>query len=345
MSAKMTFVSWAARVRRSEGLARALGAKAFYVEIWKGCALPLLPVRYLLQAVKTWRILRRERPDVVLTMNPPPFLPLVACLYSRLHGARFVIDSHTGALVGRRWARLLFLHRFLSRRAVTTLVTNEVLAAQVSAWGASAFILELDIPDFPPPEETGTGAACAVAVINSYSPDEPQEAIRAAAAEVPECTFYVTGKIPAGLRPSLESGKPSNVVYTDYLPDDRYLRLLRRARAIMVLVTADHTLLQGAAEAVALEKPLITSDWPVLRAYFRKGALYVDNRPESIARAVREAVRDGRALAGEMHALRQELKRSWTGRVGELAALITRDRACVPAEPVSVPGQQQAETP
>jgi glycosyltransferase involved in cell wall biosynthesis len=331
MSAKMTFVSWAAQVRRSEGVARALGAKAFYVEIWKGCALPLLPVRYLLQAVKTWRILRRERPDVVLTMNPPPFLPLVAYLYSRLHGARFVIDSHTGALVGRRWARLLFLHRFLSRRAVTTIVTNMALAEQVKSWGAHTTVLPDRLPEWTPAPRTGNSGPARICFICSFSDDEPVPEVLGAARSLPEYRFVVTGN-PGKKARGWVDNRPDNVTFTGFVPDSDYLRLLSEVDVIMVLVTRDHTLLCGAYEAVALEKPLVTSCWRALSDYFTRGTVYVDNTPDGIRQGIVAAVRDRDRLGAEMRTLKQELKPQWDRSAHELTDLLKRGYdACLAA--------------
>jgi glycosyltransferase involved in cell wall biosynthesis len=285
MSTRIAFISWTAYSRRSESVANALGAAPIYIQIWKECCWVLLPIRYVLQGVRTWRVLRRIRPAIIGTMNPPILLPLLVWAYSRVYKVRFFMDSHTGALVGSRWGRFKRLHRFLSRRALTTIVTNPVLAAEVSGWGAPTYILELEIPEFEPPEATSPCRDGSVVVINSFSSDEPLEAVLEAATMLPESHVYITGRVPAALAPSLAQSKPENVTYTDYLTDSDYLRLLYHAQAIMVLVTVDHTLLQGAAEAVAVGKPLITSDWPVLREYFRRGALYVDNTPPQVLRA------------------------------------------------------------
>jgi hypothetical protein len=44
----------------------------------------------------------------------------------------------------------------------------------------------------------------------------------------------------------------------------------------------------GAYEALSLEKPIITSDWQILRESFGKGAVYVKNTPESICYGIHE---------------------------------------------------------
>jgi glycosyltransferase involved in cell wall biosynthesis len=78
------------------------------------------------------------------------------------------------------------------------------------------------------------------------------------------------------------------VKFTGFLPDEEYLGLLRGVQAIMVLTTNNHTMQRGACEAVSLGKPIITSDWPVLRSYFNKGTIHVDNSYHGIKEGILE---------------------------------------------------------
>ena len=48
---------------------------------------------------------------------------------------------------------------------------------------------------------------------------------------------------------------------TGFLDYDTYLDLLQKVDVIMDLTTDDKTMLAGAYEAVALEQPLIISNW------------------------------------------------------------------------------------
>ena len=75
---------------------------------------------------------------------------------------------------------------------------------------------------------------------------------------------------------------------------------------MMSLTTHDHTMQRGGYEALALDKPLITSDWPVLRETFSAGTIYVDNSADAIAEAIMHARTEHLLLAAEMKCLRQE---------------------------------------
>ena len=329
------FISWAKTMPRTRGIASELGAGDYYVERLKGSSAPLLPLRYALQARETLAILRRARPQVILASNPPIVLPLIAYMAARKLNAALVIDSHTGAFAGP-WAHFLPLHRFLSRRAAVTLVTNEPLRSQVASWGAPALILEDRVPDLPV-GKVPENRHFSVVMVSSFAEDEPLDAVLAAAANLPDCRFFATDRAPAHMAGMVASA-PDNVTFTGFVPRSDYVELLNGADALMVLVKRDLTLLCGAYEAVALEKPLITSDWPVLRNYFSQGALYVDNSPQAIQEAVVEASRSTAKLRDDMRLLKRILRRNWAERFATLCARIAAASASkepVAAEPAS----------
>ena len=326
--ARAVFISWAKTMPRTKGLAQELGVRDYYIEYWKGRSPWLLPVRYVRQSLETLAVLRRERPRLIIVTNPPILLPLLAWFAARWLKAELIIDSHTTAITGK-WRRVLFLHRFVSRRALATLVTNEPLREMVAAWGAPALVLEDRVPNLPivptPPNDHFT-----VGVVSLVADDEPLSAILAAAASLPEYRFFITGRIRPQLDPYL-ARTPPNVSYTGFLTGADYVGLLNRVDAVMVLDTENYTVLCGAYEAVAVEKPLITSDWPVLKNYFSAGALYVDNTPESIRSAVVEADRCAERLRSEMRGLKRLLKRNWDDR---FAAIRTRIQGALAGEDI-----------
>ena len=265
-------------VPKSKGIAEALKARDFYIEYMKEWPLIFLPIRYLAQALRTLAILLAEQPDVVVAMNPPIILPLLTFAYCYFNSARFVVDSHTGAFIGA-WRRFIALHRLLSKRV--TVVTNETLQREAEGWGARAIVLEDRLPELKDIAMTPDIAHPSVCMISSFSEDEPLTEVLEAAARVEECTLYITGKVPRK-RASLMNVKRSNVVFTDFLPEEEYIQLIQSVDVLLALVTQDNLTLCGACEAVAAEKPLVTSNWPVLKQYFSQGSLYVDNTPPEI---------------------------------------------------------------
>jgi glycosyltransferase involved in cell wall biosynthesis len=319
----VVFISWATVVPRSKGIAEALKARDFYIEYMKEWPLIFLPIRYLAQALTTLAVLRVQQPDVVVAMNPPIILPLLTFAYCYFNNARFVIDSHTGAFTGV-WRRFMPLHRLLSKRAVVTVVTNETLQREVEGWGARAIVLEDRVPEFKDIAVTLDIAHPSVCMISSFSEDEPLTEVLEAAARVEDCTFYITGKVPRK-KSGLVNVKRKNVVFTDFLPEREYIQLIQSVDVLLALVTRDNTMLCGAYEAVAAEKPLVTSNWPVLKQYFCQGSLYVNNTPPEIENAVRKALEKRVALGEEMKELKIKLKKQWDNKFEQFMFLVAAD--------------------
>lgn len=249
-SNKRLAIAWIAHSRRSQLIADKLQMKVYLVHTLKRYYW-LAPFRYVLQGLQTLWILWREKPDVVLVQNPPIFAALTVYLYAIVYKTRYLIDAHTGALLAPWWQWSIPLHGFLSRHAIATMVTNEHLAELVESWGARSFIVA-DIPSqFPPGTAYPATGRLQVAVVNSFSPDEPLQAIIEAASHLPDVHFYITGD-PLRADKTLLQTAPDNVHFTGFLDDNAYVGLLRTVHAIMVLTTDDHTMQRGACEAVAL---------------------------------------------------------------------------------------------
>src|SRR5438132_1547129 len=142
----MVFISWAPFCSRSDSIAARLDGQSYMVySPAYGSHFVTVPFKYLSQTVKTLRILFRERPAFVFVMTPPIFACLPAWLYCALTGASFVIDAHTGAFLDSRSKPLLFIHKWFSRSARMTIVTNEYMYDIVRAWNAAATIVR-DVP-------------------------------------------------------------------------------------------------------------------------------------------------------------------------------------------------------
>ncbi len=320
MNNKMIFIAWIAYSCRSQLIAEKFQMKLYLIQSLKRRYF-LAPLRYVLQAITTFRVLMREKPAVVFVQNPPIFAALVVYLYAKLWPAQYIIDAHTGALLEWRWQWSMFLFAFLARRAIATIVTNEHLAAMVEAWGAKTFIIA-DIPTtFPQSKPFPLNGKFSVAVVNTFSPDEPVEEILEAAASLPEVQFYITGD-PIRAKERFLQNPPGNVKFTGFLPDEEYLGLLQSAQAIMVLTTVDHTMQRGACEAVSLGKPVITSRWPLLQTYFHKGTIHVDNTSRDIQAGVRKMQRERGVLEKEVLLLKQERWLEWDEKYATLTRLI-----------------------
>lgn len=322
---RRVFITWYPYCRRSDALAEQIGACSFLIHYLKFKVPALAPIKYLFQSFKTCLVLIRERPRVVLVASPPVVAPALIWLVSKILGYRYVIDAHSGMFQHSRWSWSEPIQRFLSRRAEVTVVTNAHMAEIVRSWGARAELvqdLSLDLrPSGPATEE----ASFHVVFICTYSVDEPVEAVVEAARKLLEVKFSFTGD-PYYAPKALKKDLPANVRLTGFLPDEDYLALLRGADAILVLTREDHTMQRGGYEAVALGKPLIISDWPLLREVFSRGAIHVDNSATGIVRAVEAIREDPLTFRQEMVQLRRERGRLSAAQVTNL------DRLCGQAE-------------
>lgn len=322
MKDRMLFLAWAAPSHsgRSRLLADKMGIELLLVHYLRQGS-RYAPVKYLLQAIKTLTELRRRRPQVVFVQDPPILASLVVWIYCWLANARLIIDSHTDALLASWWQWSMPLHRFLSRRAICTIVTNDHLKDIVESWGARAFVLA-DVPTRfryrPYPIDGGFN----VAMVGSFSYDEPRRCVFQAAEKLPDVQFYVTGSLDLSSASELAAAPP-NVHFTGFLPPEDYYGLLQSAHAVMVLTTEDHTLQWGACEAVSLGRPVITSDWPFLRSYFSKGTVYVDNSAEGIQRGIVEMRREWKQLSKEVIELREERGHEWDEKHAALMRMIS----------------------
>jgi glycosyltransferase involved in cell wall biosynthesis len=318
------FLAWSppSHTRRSVLMARELGIPLRRIHVLRK-GLYLAPLRYAVQALLTETVLFRERPDVVFVQNPPVFAPLFVWIYCALTGAGMIIDSHTGALQERPWRWLLPLHGFLSRRAITTIVTNEHLSQIVASWGAQSQII-IDVPsELPAGKPYPVEHPFNVAMVSTFSQDEPLGEVLEVAERLPDVGFYVTGD-PTWSSERLPVNLPSNIHLTGFLPDEEYYGLMRSVHAVMALTTQDHTMQRGACEAVWLGQPIITSDWPLLRRAFHKGTIHVDNSIEGIRNGVLQMRARYQQLAREIVLLQEERRQQWKETGDWLEALVLR---------------------
>lgn len=319
------FIAWVPHNRRSQLLAEKLGADLHMLNRLKHRSKMHAPLKYPWLAMDTWRLLRQKQPDVVFVQNPPPVLPLVVWLFGLTHRLELVIDHHTAAF-DRAWSWLLPIQKFLARKAKLNIVTNDRWKAVVEDWGGESIILD-DVPtEFPNGRPYPVSAPASVAVISSFAPDEPLETVVTAAARLDGVQFYITGNKNRAPQ-SLVAQLPSNVTLTGFLPDEEYFGLLRSVDAVMVLTTRDHTNQRGGCEAVWLGRPLIISDWPILKTLFNRGTIHVPNTVDGIQAGVLKALEKGPILSQEMLELQNTRRRTWRSLSQRLEHMLQEPKA------------------
>lgn len=272
---------------------------------------------------RTLRLLARTRPDGLLVQSPSIVLALWAVVLKRVFRFALVIDAHNEGVrpyqkALRRWSAL---YRHMQRQADLTVVTNDRLGTVVVRNGGRPFVLPDRLPavsEIRPAELRGRHR---IVCISTFASDEPYEEVIEAGRLLGDDTYlYLTGN-PGRLPASLRRRAAENVVFTGYLSDEDYWRTLKAATAVLDVTRLDDCLVCGGYEAVALEKPLIVTDTPVLRALFSKGTVYTRNSAEDISSAIATAIRDADRLTAEVKDLKHDLQALWAAR---RAALIRR---------------------
>jgi glycosyltransferase involved in cell wall biosynthesis len=243
-------------------------------------------IRYITSFPVTIAKLWQRRPDIVFTKNQPIFLVLAVAAYCKLKDVPYIIDSHSGPFNDPKWRWSLPLYRVLARHALLNINHTDHHKKVVESWGGDSTTMgDIPIRTDEIARNPGTERPY-IAVVMSFSFDEPVTEIFDAARKVPEMHFYLSGNYNKLPRARIDS-RPANVKLTGHLPFPRYLGLLRDSIGIMVLTTRDNTMQSGAYEALSLGVPIITSDFQVLRDCFGDAAIYVDNTADAIAEAVR----------------------------------------------------------
>lgn len=323
MGVKKLFIVWYDFSRRAETLAAEVDAQvSFQYEVGlKGKW--LTPLRYLVQGWKTWRLLDREQPEVVLVQSPPILAPLLVALWCNLRGNRvpYVIDCHPATFYSP-WRFASPLLHLLSRRALVTLLCNEAAQDILQGWRVKGIFLPDGLPTFSHTSGTiGSEGEARIAVISVFDSVEPIAEVFAAARLLPEVTFYVTGD-PKRATTRLLAQRPENVILTGFLRGETYAGLLESVHGMAILTKAPNDLSCGAYEALGIAKPAIISDWPASRRCFKRGFVYVYNTPAAIAAGIKKLLNEQAMLADEITAMRTEYASTRQPRLEEFAALL-----------------------
>lgn len=307
---------------RSRIMADKLGIEPHFISMNIPRGTLYIPIKYTVYTLRTILLFLRKQPQFIFVQNPPLLAVILAYVYGVLTGAGYIVDAHSEALLTTGWtAPPTWIKRFLAKRAITTIVTNEHLQEIIKSLGGHSLIIR-DIPTiFDVQTKYPVNGEFNIALINTFASDEPLNEVLKAAANLSNTQFYVTGKTGKKHLHFVDNA-PSNVHFTGFLPDQDYYALLNSAHAVMCLTTRNHTMQRGACEALSLGKPIITSDWPILRKYFNKGTIHVNNSIESIQQAVLQMQENLSQYNSGIKALQVDQQKEWQDRVTSLVTLI-----------------------
>ncbi|MBL4903591.1 MAG: glycosyltransferase [Desulfocapsa sp.] len=217
-------------------------------------------------------------------------LATLACVYGKLTSTFIVVDRHTTFLLTRKYRNtpsillFKFLHRFTLRYADLTIVTNDFLADIVRNYRGRAFVLPDKLPLLEFTEKENLKGDKNILLISSFGADEPiQEVLDAMRLlRTGNVCLYISGN-NSKLNQAIRDSAPSNVIFTGFLSNKKFVNLLYSVDIVMALTTSNHCMLCGCYEAVSACKPLITSKKNELQDYFVE-AEFVDNTSQHICK-------------------------------------------------------------
>lgn len=314
---KSVWITWERQIRNKSMSAR-LGADFFEI-ISRDKRL----IRYCKSTIKTLKILYANRHKDVFVQNPSIVLSLVAVIFKLLFGYRLIVDAHNSGVFPAK--KLQFLADFINRSADYVIVTNEGLASYIRKIGGSPVILPDPLPSITVIEDESSKwkvlNSPSVLMICSWASDEPYCEVIAAAASLPDVTFYITGN-SKGREAKCACPIPSNVVLTGFVSENDYHLLLNNSDIIVDLTTREDCLVCGAYEAIAVGKPVVLSNTNALRSYFGDAAIYVENNSASITDGIRNILKEYNEVSDKAKSNSQEVERQWLQLFGGLQKLL-----------------------
>jgi glycosyltransferase involved in cell wall biosynthesis len=276
-----------------------------------------------------WRLLRL-RPRCLVIQNPSMVLAVLVCLLKPLFRYRLIVDRHTTFLFDApqplSWSDRLYerASEFTLRVADLTIVTNRFLHDLVEGHGGSAFVLPDKFPVLNGSPPTELPAHPWGVLVCSFAADEPYaEVIEAARQLDGQVTLLITGNTKRA-DPAVVARAPSNVRFTGFVPDAQYAGLLRAADFVVVLTRAEHCLVCGGYEAVAVETPLVVSGTNALREFYEDAAVYVGNDSLTIRRGLEQVLAGLPQRREQIRAFRIEKEAEWNLQAEVLIARLDR---------------------
>lgn len=332
---KKVFLIWAKETKHSQFLAKSLGAE-FIVSYKKNYGSFRIPVflRYIFQAIDTWKKLNAAKPDFIFVQNPPIFAALVVYYYGFFHKSRFAIDTHTAAFLDAKWKFFYPLHKFLARRATINSVHNYKNLEIVKKWNApNAFVLQacnpqkeelleknITLPDYLEDKlkEKFSGR---IFMVNRFASDDAYLEVIETAKIMPDYQFFITGDF-SKIKKSLLDENLKNVLFTGYIPHPEFMLLMERSDVVLALTKRKDTVLWSIREIMALEKPFITTDSEVLRHYFKDVAIFTDHSPFDLKNKIETALNQQADFKTRISAFLEKDALRWNNDIDKILKIV-----------------------
>ncbi len=231
----------------------------------------LSPVRYPIQATKTFIKLTKTKPNIVIVQDPPIFAALTCLVYSKLSGAKIVIDHHS------IWSMAEVINNPIARSIVNSLEKFCVKEADLNTTYADPWEYELTrigaekaltIYDFV--DETWTKDADLsvreefpkdkkiIVMAGGGHPLERPDLLIEACKDI-HAILVVTGekRFLQKYIAKVQELKTRNVVFAGFLPDRQYRGLIATCDFVANISEQPYGIPHVVTEALASERPIV----------------------------------------------------------------------------------------
>lgn len=281
--------------------------------------------RHLGSFVWTWKVLFKNRPDVIYIQLS--FLLLIAVyIYKKfsLRDVYLVADCHTKAL-RRSMKSSSVVGNFLKKlkkkcfgEVDLSIISNNEMIDDIEKLHYDYIILPDQIPTIEQPEKNSKYTADNyVVMVCSYAVDEPFTEMMEAARYLPkDLTVYMTGTPPKEL--IRQEHLPINLHFNGYVSFNKYYQLITHAQCVVGLTTEKGCLQSCAYEGLAVETPMVLSKTNALKDYFGNAAIYTNHDAENIALAIKKAIKHSQKLKSEIRKVKDKRKKEFYEQLAKL---------------------------
>lgn len=321
MNNNKLFIEWAEYASRADSLANAVGAKTIFIgKVNKYKNLLYSFSSYPAKVIENFKVIKKEKPQVVYITNTNWIIAFVNIIFSKIFGHKLIFDSHSCAFDHEFIKYPLPLSKIFARFADLSIVTNESHYNLLKSNNAKAIIIS-DIPfeeSLVTDEKISLSDKFNILFICTFAPDEPYLEVFEAAKKNLNVHIYVTGQYS---RVNINPSDHPQVTLTGFLSNEDYRKYLNNVDAVMTLTTREDTMQRAGSESISVEKPLITSSTKMLRDYFSKGAVFVDNTSVGILNGFTKVIENYDSLKNGIELLKENRKKVFHEKLVKLKTI------------------------
>ena len=258
-------ISWSKTHRRTKWFSKLLKLKLF--EFCEGPP-------YLRSAFRTIKAIIRFKRTILLVQGTHGPLALLALILGKIGGNLLVIDLHSSFYVPFTWKNYILTIPFrpFVKFFDIVVVHSDDAVEIIGRDSLKNNVYVIYDPPIPCNFEKVRKSSKRIVVVfpSGGLADEPVNELVREFNKVfkgSNVFLYITGPH--------SKGRIGNVIFTGYLPYDKYLELLTSSHLVLALTKVEHTILGAAWEAVYCGKPLLISYSKTLYHTFKDFGVFV----------------------------------------------------------------------